>query len=63
MSRADRAKQFSPFDALTGLSLALWKKRRELGMPEKGEAFDEPPAEYFDPEAIPDDWYEEFESE
>lgn len=63
MSRADRAKQFSPFDALTGLSAALRRKRMELGMPEKGENFDEDVQEYIDFDAIPDDWYEESESE
>lgn len=35
MSIADRAKQFSPFDALSGLEAALEKKRRELGFVEK----------------------------
>ncbi|MBR1842678.1 MAG: hypothetical protein IJ788_05315 [Oscillospiraceae bacterium] len=63
MSRADRAKQFSPFDALTGLSAALRRKRMELGMPEKGEDFDVESAGYIDFDAIPDDWYEDFESE
>ena len=35
MSIADRAKQFSSFDALSGLEAALEKKRRELGFVEK----------------------------
>lgn len=35
MSIADRAKQFSSFDALSGLNAALEKKRRELGLFEK----------------------------
>ena len=35
MPRAQRAKQFAPFDALTGLSLALAAKRREMGLHEK----------------------------
>lgn len=37
MSREDRAKQFAPFDALTGLQRALAKKRRELGLIERFE--------------------------
>lgn len=35
MSIADRAKQFSSFDALSGLEAALEKKRLELGFVEK----------------------------
>lgn len=63
MSLADRAKQFSPFDALTGLSSALRRKRMELGMPEKGEDFGTDEAEYIDFDAIPDDWYEDHEDD
>ncbi|MBQ7459887.1 MAG: YolD-like family protein [Oscillospiraceae bacterium] len=35
MSISDRAKQFSSFDALSGLEAALERKRRELGLFEK----------------------------
>lgn len=37
MSRADRAKQFAPFDALKGLRLALYLKEYEKNKVEKGE--------------------------
>ncbi len=37
MSRADRAKQFAPFDALKGLRLALYLKEYEKDKVERGE--------------------------
>ena len=37
MPISERAKQFAPFDALTGLRRALELKRRELGLIEKYE--------------------------
>ena len=35
MPRSQRAKQFAPFDALTGFGLALAAKRRQMGLVEK----------------------------
>lgn len=37
MSRAERAKQFAPFDALKGLRLALYLKEYEKNKVDKGE--------------------------
>lgn len=45
MVRADRAKQFAPFDALRGLREALAKKEREHDRQERGEVSEETAAE------------------
>lgn len=41
MSRLNRAKQFAPFAALTGLDLLLAEKRREMGLRERMELSEE----------------------
>lgn len=38
MTAAERAKQFMPFKAVSGLDEALERKRLEKGQPEKGDA-------------------------
>jgi flagellar motility protein MotE (MotC chaperone) len=45
MTVENRAKQFAPFSALTGLDLALEKKRRELDRSERREFSEESAAE------------------
>lgn len=45
MDRADRAKQFMPFDALKGLREALAEKERELEMVSRKELTEEVKAE------------------
>lgn len=45
MTVENRAKQFAPFSALTGLDLALEKKRRELDRSERRELSEESAAE------------------
>ena len=45
MTAENRAKQFAPFAALTGLDLALEKKRRELDRSERRELSEESAAE------------------
>ena len=45
MDRADRAKQFMPFDALKGLREALAEKERELLLVERKELSEEARAE------------------
>lgn len=45
MTKADRAKQFAPFDALRGLREALARKERERNRQERSEVSEETVAE------------------